>query len=50
MNNNAAWTGIGLGAAIAVTISWGLNQSILWAAFHGFFTWFYVIYYAIWLR
>jgi len=34
----------GIGTAIAVQISWGLNHSILWAAWHGFLGWFYVIY------
>jgi len=34
----------GIGIAIAVQISWGLNHSILWAAWHGFLGWFYVIY------
>lgn len=33
-----------IGIAIAVQISWGLNHSILWAAWHGFLAWFYVIY------
>ncbi len=42
----AARAGIGLGTAIAVVISWAQNQSILWAIIHGFFSWFYVIYYA----
>jgi len=39
-------SGIGLGSAIAVTISWSLHKSILWAILHGIFSWFYVIYYA----
>ncbi len=39
--------GIGFGCAMAITISWALHKSILWAMFHGFFSWFYVIYYAI---
>ncbi len=39
--------GWGLGSIIAVTISWGLHESILWAILHGIFGWFYVIYYAI---
>jgi hypothetical protein len=43
----AAKAGIGLGSAIAVAISWSLHKSILWAAIHGFLSWFYVIYYAI---
>lgn len=45
-SNTAAQAGIGLGSAIAVAISWSLNQSIIWAIIHGFFGWFYVIYYA----
>jgi hypothetical protein len=44
--NTAAQAGIGLGTAIAVAISWSANQSIIWAIIHGFFSWFYVIYYA----
>ncbi len=44
--DTATQAGIGLGSAIAVAISWGLHQSILWAIIHGFFGWFYVIYYA----
>lgn len=45
--NTAAQAGIGLGSAIAVAISWSLNKSIIWAIVHGFFGWFYVIYYAL---
>lgn len=44
---DAARAGIGLGSAIAVAISWTQNQSILWAIFHGFISWIYVIYYAV---
>lgn len=44
---DAARAGIGLGSAIAVAISWTQNQSILWAMFHGFISWIYVIYYAL---
>ncbi len=40
-------TGIGLGSAIAVTISWSLHKSLLWVIIHGLLSWFYVIYYAI---
>jgi len=38
-------SGIGLGSALAVTISWSVSHSILWAILHGIFSWFYVIYY-----
>jgi hypothetical protein len=39
--------GIGLGAAIAVVCSWQRNRSILLAILSGFFSWFYVVYFAI---
>lgn len=42
--------GIGLGSMIAVTISWTLNQSILWALLHGIFGWFYVLYFHFFIR
>ncbi|WP_133364739.1 hypothetical protein [Qipengyuania sediminis] len=42
----AARIGVGLGSAIAVAVSWSLNKSIVWAAIHGVFGWFYVLYYA----
>jgi hypothetical protein len=45
--DTATQVGIGLGSAIAVAISWSLNQSIIWAIIHGFFGWFYVIYHAL---
>ena len=38
--------GVGLGNALAITISWSLYHSIGWAIVHGICTWFYVIYYA----
>ena len=42
-----AKAGIGLGSALAITISWSVNESLLWAIVHGLLSWFYVIYYAI---
>jgi hypothetical protein len=39
--------GIGFGAALAITISWSVNHSILWAIIHGILSWIYVIYYAL---
>jgi hypothetical protein len=39
--------GYSLGSIIAVTVSWSLNHSIIWAILHGLFGWFYVIYYLI---
>ena len=42
-----ASTGISLGSAIAVAISWSMYKSVLWAIIHGIFGWLYVIYYVI---
>jgi hypothetical protein len=41
----AAKAGITFGTALAITISWSLHKSILWAIVHGVCSWFYVIYY-----
>jgi hypothetical protein len=38
---------VGLGAVIAVVLSWQRNRSILWAIFHGILSWFYVIYWVL---
>jgi hypothetical protein len=46
-SGDAAKVGIGFGSALAITISWSANHSILWAILHGVLSWFYVIYYAI---
>jgi len=43
----AARSGISFGSALAIAISWSVNQSILWAILHGVFSWFYVIYFAV---
>jgi hypothetical protein len=40
-------SGITMGSALAIAISWSTHQSILWAIIHGFFSWLYVIYFAI---
>ena len=47
MNSTATSTGIGFGCALAITISWSLHHSILWAILQGFFSWSYVIYFAV---
>jgi hypothetical protein len=39
--------GIGIGVVLAVILSYLKWHSILWAIVHGFFGWFYVIYYAL---
>lgn len=47
MSNTATSSGISLGSAIAVAISWTSYKSIWWAILHGILGWVYVIYYAI---
>ena len=44
---DAARAGIGFGSALAITISWSIHKSILWAILQGFFGWLYVIYFAL---
>ena len=44
--SNTTSSGLSFGAALAMTISWSLHKSILWAIIHGIFSWIYVIYYA----
>jgi hypothetical protein len=38
---------ITFGSALAITISWSIHKSVLWAIIHGFFSWLYVIYYVL---
>jgi len=40
-------TGITFGSALAMAISFNVNQSVLWAMIHGVFSWFYVVYFAV---
>ena len=40
-------SGVSLGSALAIAISWSVNHSILWAIVHGILSWLYVIYYAL---
>ena len=40
-------TGVGFGSALAITISWSVNKSLLWAIVHGALSWIYVVYYAL---
>ena len=35
--------GVGFGSALAITISYSANHSILWAIIHGILSWLYVI-------
>jgi hypothetical protein len=45
MGNTITPTGIGMGCALAMILSWSINKSIGFAILHGIFSWFYVIYY-----
>ena len=40
-------SGIGIGSALAIVLSWHRNRSILFAIIHGVFSWLYVIYFAL---
>jgi len=40
-------SGVSLGSALAIAISWSIHKSILWAMIHGILSWVYVIYYAL---
>jgi hypothetical protein len=40
-------SGIGIGSAVAIVLSWHRNRSILLAIIHGVLSWFYVIYFAV---
>ena len=44
-SSTASSSGIGLGSALAVVISYNLYKSVLWAILHGVCSWFYVIYF-----
>jgi hypothetical protein len=45
--SNSTGKGIGIGAIIAIVLSWGANKSILYCLLHGLCGWFYVLYYLI---
>ena len=40
-------SGISMGSALAMILSYSINKSILFAIVHGIFSWIYVIYFAI---
>ncbi len=40
-------SGIGIGSAVAIVLSWHRNKSILLAIIHGVLSWFYVIFFAL---
>ncbi len=39
--------GIGLGSVLAMVLSWDRNRSIFLAIIHAFFSWIYVLWFAI---
>lgn len=39
--------GLSFGSALAIVISYTSHQSVLWAIIHGFFSWFYVVYFLL---
>jgi hypothetical protein len=43
----AAKAGASFGSALAIAISWSVHHSIIWAIIQGFFSWAYVVYYAL---
>ncbi|HOW82342.1 MAG TPA: hypothetical protein PK573_07275 [Spirochaetota bacterium] len=47
MRSEIVTTGITFGTALAITISYSANHSVLWAIFHGLLSWIYVIYHVI---
>lgn len=40
-------TGISFGTALAIAVSFNINDSVIWAIIHGIFGWFYILYYAL---
>jgi hypothetical protein len=40
-------SGIGIGSALAIVLSWHRNKSILFAIIHGVLPWLYVVYFAL---
>jgi hypothetical protein len=46
-SHTAVSTGISMGTALAMILSYSVNKSILWAIIHGFLSWLYVIYFAL---
>jgi hypothetical protein len=46
-SHTAVSTGISMGTALAMILSYSVNHSIIWAVIHGFLSWVYVIYFAL---
>ncbi len=47
---NYYYLGLSSGSALAMVISFTINKSVIWAIIHGFFSWFYVLYYALFIK
>lgn len=47
MSDKSTGGGIGIGAVIAIVLSWGANHSVVWALLHGICGWLYVLYYLV---
>jgi hypothetical protein len=46
-SHTAVSTGISMGTALAMILSYSVNKSIIWALIHGVLSWFYVVYFAV---
>ena len=46
-SHTAGPTGISMGTALAMILSYSVNKSILWALIHGVLSWLYVLYFAL---
>ena len=40
-------TGISMGCALAMILSWSVNHSVFFCIIHGMLSWFYVVYFAL---
>ena len=50
MSGSPTYYGVSFGSALAIAVSMQMNNHIGWAILHGLFSWFYVIYAALFLR
>lgn len=49
-NKTVVGGGVGIGAVIAIILSWTANHSILWAIIHGWLGWIYVVYHLLFIK
>jgi len=47
LGTNIIKFGLGYGAVAAMILSWSVNKSILWMLIDGWFSWLYVIFFAL---